>query len=193
MPRAGLTPDSVIADAARLLDELGPNAFTLAAVAESLGVRIPSLYKHIDGMPDLQRGITVAAKREFSAAIATAAVGKSREDAMTAIAHAYRAWALAHPGQYPLTVRAPAAGDAADEEVSVGFAMVIFAVLEGYELVERDAIDATRFVRAAMHGFVSLETSGGFGLPIDIDESFERTVEHVVSALDDWTASGHRA
>jgi hypothetical protein len=31
-------------------------------------------------------------------------------------------------------------------------------------------------VRAALHGFVTLESSAGFGLPLSLDESFERLV-----------------
>ena len=187
MPRAGLSRDLVIADAARLLDELGPNGLTLAAVADSLGVRIPSLYKHVDGMPALQRGITVAAKGDFADALSSVAVGKSREDAMTAIAYAYRDWALAHPGQYPLVVRAPVAGDAADEAVSAALVALVFTVLAGYELRADDAVDATRFARAALHGFVSLETSSGYEMPVDVARSFDRTVESIIAALEGWS------
>lgn len=187
MPRAGLSQGSVIADAARLLDELGPNGLTLAAVADSLGVRIPSLYKHVDGMPALQRGITVAAKRGFADSLSKVAIGKSREDAMTAIAYAYRDWALAHPGQYPLVVRGPVAGDAEDEQVSAALVALIFSVLAGYDLRADDAVDATRFARAALHGFVSLETSSGYEMPVDVARSFDRTVESILAALATWS------
>ena len=32
-------------------------------------------------------------------------------------------------------------------------------------------------VRAALHGFVSLEHEGGFAMPLAIDESYRRLVE----------------
>ena len=35
-------------------------------------------------------------------------------------------------------------------------------------------IDAVRILRSAVHGFVQLEAAGGFGLPDDVDASFER-------------------
>ena len=46
------------------------------------------------------------------------------------------------------------------------------------ELVHR-----VRTVRSAVHGFVSLELSGGFGLPQDIDESFEHLISTLVTGL----------
>ena len=59
-------------------------------------------------------------------------------------------------------------------------------VLAGYELTDDDAIDAIRFLRAALHGFVSLETGGGYGMPRDIERSFNRLVESITTALDGW-------
>ncbi len=64
---------------------------------------------------------------------------------------------------------------------------IVIDVLVGYELRDDDAIDATRSLRSALHGFVTLETGGGFGLPVDIDRSFDRLVRGVVTALSSWT------
>lgn len=49
-----------------------------------------------------------------------------------------------------------------------------------------DVFDATRALRSALHGFVSLEAAGGFGLPRDVDRSFSRLVTAVDSAFKDW-------
>ena len=54
---------------------------------------------------------------------------------------------------------------------------VLVAVLDGYGLTGDDAIHATRAVRSALHGFAVLETGGGFGIKLDLDESFERMVD----------------
>ena len=189
MPRAGLSPELVTERAGQLIDERGAETLTLADLAESLGVRVPSLYKHIDGMPAIQRGVMLAAKVDLRNALAEAAVGKSRDDAIAAMSNAYRRWALAHPGQYPMTSHAPAPGDDDDLAASTALTEVIFAVLGGYELRGDDAVDATRFLRSALHGFVALETSGGFGLPVDLERSFVRLVESVITALSSWSPS----
>jgi AcrR family transcriptional regulator len=186
VPRAGLTQTRVVEEAELIADEDGLARLTLAAVAGRLGVRQPSLYKHIDGMDGLQRRIAVRAKNEMAAILARAAVGRSRGDAIVSMARAYRAWALQHPGRYAAMQRAPVAGDADDEAASRATVQVTFDVLAGFGLHDDDAIDATRALRSALHGFVTLETSGGFGLPADIDRSFDRLVRGLVRAFFGW-------
>ena len=48
------------------------------------------------------------------------------------------------------------------------------------------AVDATRACRAALHGFVSLEAAGGFGLPVDVDRSYERLIDALDVSLSGW-------
>ncbi len=50
MPRAGLTPDRIISEAATVADEVGLDRLTLAAVAHRCGVSLPGLYKHVSGL-----------------------------------------------------------------------------------------------------------------------------------------------
>ncbi|MGH3417361.1 MAG: TetR family transcriptional regulator, partial [Actinocrinis sp.] len=59
MPRAGLTPDSVVSTALEILDQRGLDGLTLKAVADHAGVVTPSLYKHVHGLPELRRLLTV--------------------------------------------------------------------------------------------------------------------------------------
>jgi AcrR family transcriptional regulator len=173
-----LSEDRVIVEAERIADEVGLTRLTLAALAESLGVRQPSLYKHIDGMDDLQRSIAIRAKIELGDVLGRAAVGKSGDDAIRAIAAAYRRWAIAHPGRYSATVRAPEPEDADDLVVGI-----VLDILEGYDIHDTDAIDATRAIRSTLHGFIALESAGGFGLPVDIGRSFDRLVDGLILAL----------
>ena len=187
MPRAGLTPDRVVAEAERIADEVGLARLTLAALADRLGVRQPSLYKHIDGLDGLRRGIAVRAKDELAGVLARGAVGRSRGDAIAALAGAYRHWALQHPGRYAAAQRAPAPDDTEDQAASQAVVRVVTDVLAGFELRDDDAVDAARALRSALHGFVTLEANGGFGLPADIDRSFDRLVRGLVRAFLTWT------
>jgi len=181
--RAGLSEERVVDEAEHLADEVGLTRLTLAALAERLGVRQPSLYKHIDGMDDLQRSIAVRAKREMADVLGRAAVGRSKDDAIRAISLAYRTWATEHPGRYASTVRAPVPDDVDDQDASSAVVGVVLDILAGYDLRGDDAIDAARALRSMLHGFITLEAAGGFGLPVDIDRSFGRLVDGLVTAL----------
>jgi AcrR family transcriptional regulator len=188
VPSAGLNPTRVVEEAERIADEVGLPRLTLTLLAERLNVRQPSLYKHIDGMPGLQHSLTIRGKKELADILARAAVGRARGDAVVAIAHAYRGWALEHPGRYAAAQPAPTPGDVDDEAASTAVVGVLVDVLAGYGLSGDDVIDAIRFVRATLHGFVTLAapTAGAFALPADIDRSFDRLVQAVVNALAAW-------
>jgi AcrR family transcriptional regulator len=180
VPRAGLTPARVVATAASLADELGYDGLTLAALAARVGVAAPSLYKHTGSLDDLRRGVAVLAVRELGAALDDALAGVAGRDAgarLRALARGYRAYARAHPGRYAATIRAAAPDDEAHVAASDAVLRTVLSVLAERGLRGDDAIDATRALRAALHGFVALEAAGGFGLPQDVPRSFERMVD----------------
>ena len=57
MPRAGLGTDTVVAAGADLADEIGFAGLSMGQLAERVGVRTPSLYKHVASQDDLNRRI----------------------------------------------------------------------------------------------------------------------------------------
>jgi AcrR family transcriptional regulator len=187
MPRIGLTRERVVAEAAIIADEVGLDQLTLASVARRFGVSLPSLYKHVRSLDDLKRDIAVLAVRELTAVLSAAAVGRARRDALYALARAYRQYAKAHPGREAASVRAPTAGDAEYQAASEAALAVLRAVLAGYDITGADAIDAIRSLRATMHGFVVLESAGGFGLPQSVDASYDRLVGILDTAFATWT------
>lgn len=186
MPRVGLTRDRVVEEAAIMADEVGLSRLTLAALAERLGVRQPSLYKHIDSMAGLHRSISLQSQRELGEVLARAAVGRSGADAIHAMSHAYRNWALQHPARYEASHIMPAPGDVESEATALASIQIIADVLAAYELEGDDAVDAIRAFRATLHGFVALEAQGGFAMAASIDRSFERLVHGFTVALSRW-------
>jgi hypothetical protein len=56
-------------------------------------------------------------------------------------------------------------------------------VLRGFDLSPAREVDAIRAARSAIHGFVALEAGGGFGLPDDVDRSFEALLDLLVHGL----------
>ncbi|QTE30503.1 TetR/AcrR family transcriptional regulator [Pengzhenrongella sicca] len=191
----GLTRERVAEEAAVMADEIGLGNLTLVALAGRLGVRQPSLYKHIDSMAGLHRDIAVHAKRDLGEVLARASVGRSGADAIASMSDAYRYWALKHPARYEASNLMPAPGDVEDEAVSLAAIQVIADVLTAYHLEGDDAVDAIRAFRSTLHGFVSYETAGAFAWSADINRSFERLVHGFTVALAHWvdTATPHPA
>ncbi|MEV6523755.1 WHG domain-containing protein [Longispora sp. NPDC051575] len=170
--KAGLTTASVIAAAADLADEIGLHNLTLAVLADRLGVRSPSLYRHVNGLPELQFQIALRGVLDLADALADA-------PDLATIAHAYRRYAVAHPGRYAASLRAdPRLDEAAGRALAP-----MFALLATYGVPDSDRVHAARIVRSMLHGFVSLELAGGFGLPDSLDETYGRLVAAVEAGL----------
>ena len=173
MPRAGLTRHDVVSSAAGLADEIGYSGVTMGLLADRLGVRPPSLYKHIDGLADLQHRLAALAMTELGDVIRDAVQGRSGRDALAALLTALRAYVTAHPGRYMSTIGAEATGP--DDPLMAASTRVIgsiAAVLRGYGIGEDEMNHAIRTVRSTMHGFAVLEASGGFQWEPDPEESF---------------------
>jgi AcrR family transcriptional regulator len=188
--RPGLDRDTVVQAAVELLDSEGAGTLSLGRLAERLGVQTPSLYNHVEGMPGLLRQLALRNARDLAACMGDAAMGKSGPEAVLAVAEAYRAYIKQHSGLYMASLRAAGAqvqdGSPPDAELAEAEARVVrivLAVLAWFGLAGEDAIHAVRGLRSVVHGFATLEVAGGFGLPLDCDESFRRLVGMLVAGL----------
>src|SRR2546423_5854124 len=181
--RVGLDQASVVEGAVKLVDEEGIEQLTLGRLAERLGVRTPSLYNHVAGLPGLKHELMLYCLHDLLDRILHATVGKSRAEAIFALADAYRAYAREAPGRYALTVQAPDPGDQEVQALAQQLVDVVRAVLAPYRLSEEEAIHAIRSLRSIVHGFISLEVAGGFGVPGDPDASFPWLVNPFFTGL----------
>lgn len=174
----GLTTQGVIDVAAALVDAQGVEALTITRVAVACGVRAPSLYKHVADLEEIRSALTLRAYAAMADALA-ATEDPEPAQAVLAMAHAWRAWAKAHPGVYLVASRTHVRGDA---RVFAEGAKMVACVLDRVRasgIDEDQAIHITRALRACIHGFVLLELSDGFGLASDVDASFEVAIRAV--------------
>lgn len=181
MPRAGLDRAGVTALALAVVDE--GEELTLAAVAQRAGVAVPSLYKHVAGLPALRRDVARRCLDELGDAMHAALAGAHGPEAVRRLAHALRDWARAHPGRWAATQAGWSGRDAELEQAAARAVGLAFEAVAEAGVPEAARVDAVRATRAAVHGFVGLELAGGFGMPDDVDASFGYLVDRLVAAL----------
>lgn len=174
MPRAGLSADAVIGAASQLADSAGIESLTLSRLAAHLGVRPPSLYKHVAGLEDIQRALSLRGLEEADRRLQRATVGKSRDAALFALANAYWQFARDRPGLYAASLRMAKPGEREIGAANDMLLATVLAVLSSYGISGDDLVHAARGLRAIIHGFVSLDASGAFRLKRDLEESFTR-------------------
>ncbi|MFJ6727234.1 MULTISPECIES: TetR-like C-terminal domain-containing protein [unclassified Streptomyces] len=186
MPRAGLTPDLLVAAAAELADEAGFEQVTLSALARRFGVKDASLYTHVRNLQDLRTRLALFAGAEMIEAIADAVAGRAGKEALAGFADAYRAYALRHPGRYAATQIPVDPALAADSPAFRRTAEITYGMLRAYGLEEPDLTDAVRLLRGTFHGYCALEAAGAFNASRPVDRSWERTIEALHTTLTHW-------
>ena len=163
MPRAGLSSQDVVTAAAQLADEVGFAQLTMGLLAQRLGIRTPSLYKHVTDLADLRYRIAVLAMSEVGEALRDVLQGKSGRDALAALFAGIRGYATAHPGRYAATSGVRVTDP--DDPLRVAGGRVVDSVaaaLSDYGIGEVEMVHAIRTIRSVIHGFVLLEQDEGF-------------------------------
>jgi AcrR family transcriptional regulator len=181
--KAGYSQDDVIAEAIRQVDKHGWHELSMGDLAARLNIKTPSLYNHVDGVTGLRRLLALRAAALLDDAMVRVTVGKSGDEAVRAMAQAHRAFLKAHPGLAEATVAAPPKRDREWNEAADRVVKTCVLVLRGYGLDQVSALHALRGLRSAIHGFATLERHGGFGLPLDVDRSFEWMLDALIAGI----------
>lgn len=183
--KLGLTRDDVVVAASAIADREGLESATLTAVANELGIKTPSLYNHIDGVAGLRRLLAMHGSQLLLSEFRKACVGLEGVDALRAIAVADRRFVLEHPGLYESFLPAP--GPEEDPELYEAMAAPVFLVahvLLEMGIPQSEAIHLIRALRSLLHGFLDLEAKAGFGMPVEIDASFDAAVELMLGGIE---------
>jgi AcrR family transcriptional regulator len=181
--RLGLDRRAVVSAAIGIVDREGIAALTMTRLAEDVGVRLPSLYAHVRGQLDLRRELWLWAVEDLGRCLGEAVMGRSGEDALFAFAAELRDYARRHPGRYQLTLDAPVPFDEEAAAVRRRANAPFRAVIRSFRLDDRTSVHAGRALRAAIHGFVGLESRDALGEGAT-DESFRHLVTMLCRGLE---------
>lgn len=173
--RLGIDRPAVVMAAARIVDSHGSGGLTMTKLAAELGIRLPSLYAHVRSQLDLRRELWLWAVADLGECLGASVMGRSGEEALFAFATELRDYARRHPGRYQLTLDPPVPFDEEAAAVRHRANDPFRAVIRSFGLEGEAAVHAGRALRAAIHGFVGLESRDVIGRE-DTDESFRQLV-----------------
>lgn len=108
-PLADLTPRArqIIGTARELLEAEGAEALTVRALADRLGIRAPSLYKHVSGKDAVAAALISVELTEMGTVGHATIRDPGPSGAVAALARVYRAQATANPNLYRLATVGP--------------------------------------------------------------------------------------
>lgn len=184
MPAVQRTSLAEIVSAARaLLDGGGPDAVTMGAVAAAVGVRGPSLYKHVDGRGELLRLVAAAAVAQLGREVSAATDAQTDPAAsLVAAARALRGFARRSPHAYGLIFGPVPEGIRPSADILEEAAAPMLRAVAGL-VPESEVLPAARTMTSWANGFVSMELAGSFRMGGHVDEAFEWGLRAVVGAV----------
>jgi AcrR family transcriptional regulator len=181
--RARTSLDDIVGAARALLESGGLDSVTMATVAEQVGVRPPSLYKHVRDRGALLALVAEQAATELEAALRAAdPVGATGEDRLRALAHAYRGFASRSPRSAALLFGVAEPSATPPAAVSASATRPLLGV-SGALAGARHALGAARLVTAFVFGFTTMEQAGAFRLGGDVDEAFDFALDTLIRGL----------
>ena len=169
MPRQGLGKEKVVQAAVELIEENGLARFSMAELAKKLDIKTASLYNHVEKLAAVEE---------------KALEGKSGDEAVFALAEAYRAFAREHFKLYRVIMGLPRSDNKLLEKGGEEIVRPISRVLSQYGLTGEQAVHWHRMLRAVMYGFAAHEESGGFShYPVDSDKSYHEAIQCIVDGV----------
>jgi AcrR family transcriptional regulator len=182
MPAAARTSrDAILAAARAILERDGIDALSMRAVADVVGVRAPSLYKHVADRDDLVRLVVDATVSDLGLRLAGVPVGEPR-GRIRWLAEQLRAFAHERPAAFGLLFAA--VPDAWRPDAAANAAAVRPLIEATTELVGAEhALDAGRTLTAACVGFLTMELAGAFRLGGSVEEAWAYLIDTLVAAI----------
>ncbi|WP_294562960.1 TetR/AcrR family transcriptional regulator [uncultured Traorella sp.] len=184
MPRQGLSKESVVQAAVDLIEEKGVSQFSMGKLAQRLKIKPASLYNHVESIDKLMKLVKEEAIYQLVQLENQAIAGKKKNEALFALAEAYRSFARNHYQLYQVIMAFPKENDLVLKQEAGEIISPFLKVLADYGLTENQQFHWQRVLRAMMSGFAFHEQAGGFSyFPIDQDESFYIAMQCIANGL----------
>lgn len=184
MAKKGVSKESITAAALILIEEKGLAAFSLRALAASMQIQVSSLYNHISGQNELLTEVGFRAVQMMTRQEELAITGRHTDEALYALADAYRLFAKEHPELYRIIMGVHILHLSVLETELKKIVAPILTVLSGYGIPPERQMHYQRILRSIMHGFYAHESTGGFSLAeVDRETSYHLAIQCVMNAL----------
>jgi AcrR family transcriptional regulator len=182
-----LDAERVVQTAADIADSDGWAAVSLSRVARELHRHVTSMYSHVDSVDELRRRVALLAAAEMGERLWTAALGRSRDEALVAIADVYRTYPREHPGRGEALLTYRSREDEEFIAATLHMSEPLRATLRSYRLDDVQVEHAHRVFSATLRGFSTGEAVGLYEPAGDEDETYRQILELFRLALERGT------
>jgi AcrR family transcriptional regulator len=179
-----LKKQEIIELCVEIVDKDGFLNLSVKTIADKLGIKPPSIYKHFPGgLGEIKDALMTYGWQRIDTKIARSAVGKAGENGLKAMCYALREFAHEHPGVFETVCWHNSYTSEQDQEMTKGVIASLYAVLNSLEFSDVQKMHVLRTLRGYVEGFAMLELHGSFGDKVSLDESFSYGVDALISGI----------
>ena len=179
---ARTSSDAILVAARAVLERDGLDGLTMQAVAQRVGVRAPSLYKHVADRAALIQAVAEAVVADLEAVLAVRRPSPDPSEDLRAVARRYRSFVRTHPAGYGLLFADLPFGAAPNPGRVAALAQPIVDAMARI-VGEEEALPAARTFVAWAHGFTSMERAGAFRRGGDVDAAYAVGIDVILSGI----------
>ena len=184
MPRTGLSKEEIIEKAATLANEKGLSYLTVTTLSDYLGIRKPSLYNHVKTIDELHYKLMIYGWKKVSEELVVGIDSDNPKENLVNYGKAFYRFAMENPGVFESMLWYNKYSDDSLIEATEGLYSFFFEQTDNLSIDRKVANHLLRTYRAFIEGFIMLQIHDSFGNPISIDESFEISMNVLISGME---------
>ena len=185
-PRAQISLSKILDAAIDICNKEGYEQLALSSISERLGIKTPSLYNHIQGLPDLKQKLAYYGLQILYDSIIHSVIGCVGDESIVSASKAYLAFVNRHPGLYNAISKVPDPYELQFDELSNQLVQVFIKLFGVYDLSDEDSIHAVRGLRSMLHGFSSIQMDYGFRLNYSQEDSLNFVIRIFLNGLNNY-------
>lgn len=177
------TKADVIQTAADIADKNGLSNVSLKAVAESLNIRTPSLYNHIDSLESLLREIAHNGMKTMNERMMQAAIGKIGDDAVKSVGITYLDYMIEHPGIYETIQWATWHGTEETGKIFDNYLSLLKTLALSCNFNPTNIDEILNLLTGVLHGYTTLQLRYALSRPDEVRTALSTALDTVLTGL----------
>ena len=178
-----ITKSDVIQTAADIADKNGLSNVSLKAVAESLNIRTPSLYNHIDSLEALLREIAHNGMKTMNERMMQAAIGKIGDDAVKSVGITYLDYMIEHPGIYETIQWATWHGTEETGKIFDNYLSLLKTLALSCNFNPTNIDEILNLLTGVLHGYTTLQLRYALSRPDEVRAALSTALDTVLTGL----------
>lgn len=183
MKKHNINNDLIINTCVELVNKRGLEKLTLKDLADALEIKPPSLYNHVSSLESIKEKLMIYGWKEIEEKMIESAVGVSGYDALKNMCYAFYEYATSNKGVFEAMLWYNKFATEEKNQSTQRLFESLFKIMKSLNISETNINHLIRTLRSFLEGYCLLVNNNAFGNPISIKESFELSLEIILTGI----------